>query len=145
MPRSWHRLSQEPLEHRVRAVQRFLRAALPALVRLRLLAGAEVRGGMPACASCATSVQACLASKGAAVSARNSWSSALSRTTGPLGARSVTVAVAPNRRASACTSASASSTLRPGAKRKFRLRSHRAGTTLRPVKPSMRVTVITSR
>src|SRR5467141_3359187 len=107
--------------------------------------GPKLAAGIPTRASCATSVQACLASIGAAVTARNSCRSGLSRMAGPAGARSVTAAVAPKRCARAITSRSASSTVLPGAKRKFKLRSQRAGTTLRPVNPSIRVALITSR
>src|SRR6267143_1416767 len=107
--------------------------------------GPKLAAGIPTRASCATSVQACLASIGAAVTARNSCRSGLSRMAGPAGTRSVTAAVAPKRCARAITSRSASSTVLPGAKRKFRLRSQRAGTTLRPVNPSIRVALITSR
>src|SRR5215470_7589382 len=43
MPRSWHRLAQEALEHAVGSLQRRLWTALALLMRLRLFAGPEVR------------------------------------------------------------------------------------------------------
>src|SRR5437773_802325 len=65
--------------------------------------GPKLAAGIPTRASCATSVQACLASIGAAVTARNSCNSGLSKMAGAAGARSVTAAVAPKRRARAIT------------------------------------------